>query len=240
MPFIVFDGMDGSGKSTQLATLQQKLTESGKTVRVLHHPEHDGLGRVIRNTLLTDADDDEHIDVSPWAAGFMYAADHAHTLNSLILPALRYDEWVLCHRWVFSTLVYQSMIDGANFNATNMLSKLASTTAFESDADAGELVMNMTTPALSFIFMTDPEEAMARINARATGAEGPYENLESAGSIYRSFQLFDEQTNGKLVCNPQLAGWLGPRLVVDTTYDTIEQTAEKIQAAVTLVTGSIV
>lgn len=100
--FIVFEGGDGAGKSTQTSLLAEWLRGSGRQVMVTLEPGGTELGERLRPLLLNR---DE--DVSPRAELLLYAADRAQHVEELLLPALSTGAVVICDRFTDSTLAYQ-------------------------------------------------------------------------------------------------------------------------------------
>lgn len=103
-PFVVIEGLDGAGTTTQTARLVAKLTERGHEVLATREPTPGPVGRLIRASLRGDADaPDER--VLPW----LFAADRRDHLLRDIEPALARDAWVVCDRYYHSSLAYQSL-----------------------------------------------------------------------------------------------------------------------------------
>lgn len=99
--FLCFEGGDGSGKSTQTRLLQAELVRRGLDVLVTHQPGGTPLGAQIRQVLL-------HGDhVSARAEALLFAADKAHHVDELILPALRVGTVVVTDRYTDSSIAYQ-------------------------------------------------------------------------------------------------------------------------------------
>src|SRR5665647_283288 len=101
--FIVLEGIDGSGKTTQLKLLGDKL--KGRGLPVLHTREPGGtrIGDKIREILLNP----EYEELVPRAEAFLYAAARAQHVAQVILPALAKGTIVLCDRFLDSSLAYQ-------------------------------------------------------------------------------------------------------------------------------------
>ncbi len=103
---IVFEGGEGSGKSTQVRRLAESLESYGRAVLVTHEPGATPMGRRIRQIVLDPpAPGDEA--PSPRAEALLYAADRAHHVETVILPALRRGAIVISDRYVDSSLAYQ-------------------------------------------------------------------------------------------------------------------------------------
>ena len=101
--FVVFEGGDGVGKSTQTRLLADWLTQQGREVVVTLEPGGTELGTVLRDLVLNP----KWGDVSPRAEALMYAADKAQHLYEVVLPALRRGAVVISDRYVDSMLAYQ-------------------------------------------------------------------------------------------------------------------------------------
>ena len=101
--FIVLEGPEGSGKSTQAKLLAESLRESGRRVVSTREPGGTRLGERLRSILL-DPDVDS---VSPLAEALLYTAARAEHVERLIRPALAGGQTVVCDRFFDSTLAYQ-------------------------------------------------------------------------------------------------------------------------------------
>lgn len=102
--FITFEGTEGSGKSTQITILAERLRALGHTVRTLREPGGTPIGEEIRHTL-------KHSNVNhamtSEAELFLMNASRAQLVREIIQPALKAGEMVLCDRFYDSTLAYQ-------------------------------------------------------------------------------------------------------------------------------------
>jgi dTMP kinase len=101
--FIVFEGGEGTGKSTQSKLLAQWLEKEGETVLLSREPGGTTLGKDLRKILLGH----ETGDISPRAEALLYAADRAHHVYSVIRPALDRGEVVISDRYFDSSAAYQ-------------------------------------------------------------------------------------------------------------------------------------
>jgi dTMP kinase len=102
--FIVIEGLDGAGTTTQLSRLQARLEAVGHTVHPTREPTAGPVGRLIRQTL-------QRVPEAPAPATlpWMFAADRADHLHREIEPALARGEVVLSDRYLHSSLAYQSL-----------------------------------------------------------------------------------------------------------------------------------
>ena len=101
--FIVFEGGDGVGKTTQVERLCSWLASTGREVVRTFEPGDTAVGARIRRIVLDPATG----DLAPRAEALLYAADKAHHLYEVVLPALRQGAVVVCDRYVDSMLAYQ-------------------------------------------------------------------------------------------------------------------------------------
>ncbi|WOQ16326.1 dTMP kinase [Raineyella sp. W15-4] len=101
--FIVFEGGDGVGKTTQGALLARHLTDLGHEVVMTREPGDTPAGAVIRRLLLDPATG----DLDPRAEALLYAADKAQHLAEVVRPALARGAMVVCDRYLDSMLAYQ-------------------------------------------------------------------------------------------------------------------------------------
>jgi dTMP kinase len=101
--FVVFEGGDGAGKSTQAARLADWLAGQGQTVVRTFQPGGSALGRPLRQLLLDPANG----PVDPLAEALLYAADKAQHVAEVVRPALREGHVVVSDRYVDSMIAYQ-------------------------------------------------------------------------------------------------------------------------------------
>lgn len=105
--FITFEGLDGSGKTTQLRRLADALAAEGRKVVVTRNPGGTPLGDRIRGVLLDSKSEAELGGIAPEAEMALMFADRAQSLAQVVLPALREGAVVLCDRFTDSSEAYQ-------------------------------------------------------------------------------------------------------------------------------------
>jgi dTMP kinase len=105
--FITFEGLDGSGKTTQLRRLAATLEAEGHTVVTLRQPGGTLLGDRIRSVLLDSASEAALGPIAPAAELALMFADRAQSIAEIILPALAAGSIVLCDRYTDSSEAYQ-------------------------------------------------------------------------------------------------------------------------------------
>jgi dTMP kinase len=104
--FVSFEGVDGSGKSTQAELLADHLRAAGRDVVLTREPGGTLLGEAIRELLLGGE------AMTPWAEAALFAAARAELVAEVIAPALDRGAWVVCDRFVDSSLAYQGIARG--------------------------------------------------------------------------------------------------------------------------------
>ena len=145
--FITFEGMDGSGKTTQMHRLAARLRAMGRTVVETADPGGPPIAQKIRRILLDRA----HQELSPTTELLLYFASRAQNVDEWILPALRRGEVVLSDRFTDSSLVYQGCGRGLGAEAVLALDRIA---------------CRGLKPDLTILVDVDPEASLARARAR--------------------------------------------------------------------------
>jgi dTMP kinase len=142
--FVTFEGLDGSGKTTQVELLRQHLSRNGQEVVATREPGGTELGERVRDLLLQGG------EVSPWAEAALFAAARAELVAEVIGPALERGAHVVCDRYLDSSLAYQGIARGLGVDQV---------LALNVNAIRGIL------PDRTFLLMLDPEEAARRQTA---------------------------------------------------------------------------
>jgi dTMP kinase len=143
--FVTFEGLDGSGKTTQVERLRRHLEATGREVVVTREPGGTELGERLRELLLHGP------EMSPWAEATLFAAARAELVERVIFPARERGADVLCDRYVDSSLAYQGIARGLGVDAV-----------LELNLAAVQGVM----PDRTFLLLVDPARA-----ARRTGRD---------------------------------------------------------------------
>jgi dTMP kinase len=105
--FVTFEGLDGSGKSTQVELLRKLLEQEGRTVVTTREPGGTPLGEQVREILLHG-----EWEIVPWAEAALFAAARSQLVEHVIAPALEAGYDVLCDRYIDSSLAYQGIARG--------------------------------------------------------------------------------------------------------------------------------
>jgi dTMP kinase len=119
--FIVLDGPDGAGKSTQARWLKDELEKFGIRTLLLREPGGTSAGEAIRKLLL----EQREIGLSALTEAFLFQAARAQLVEEVIAPALSKGTWVICDRFTLSTLVYQALAGGVDEQAVEIMSAVA-------------------------------------------------------------------------------------------------------------------
>ena len=141
--FITIEGIEGSGKSTQIENIAGFLRRAGRECLVTREPGGTEIGGKIRTILL----DRDHQMLDPMAELLLYTADRAQHISEKILPALQSGIAVVCDRFVDSTIAYQGAARGIGPKTIHEL---------------GRLVLPDLRPDLTFLLDLSPEVGLLR------------------------------------------------------------------------------
>ncbi len=147
VPFITFEGVEGCGKSTQLALLAERLRGSGLPVTTTREPGGTPVAEKIRHILLDTA----HAGLDPIAEWLLIEAARREHMRAVIRPALAAGAFLLCDRFSDSTEAYQAAGRGLDARWVDEL-----------DARVREGLA----PDLTLVYDCDPREGLARARAR--------------------------------------------------------------------------
>lgn len=108
--FVVLEGIDGAGTTTQAAWLAEYFRDKGHRVLLTHEPSNGPVGMLIRQVLAGRLQLPGGAgDISPRTLALLFAADRADHLQAQVLPALQEGAMVICDRYVLSSLAYQGL-----------------------------------------------------------------------------------------------------------------------------------
>jgi dTMP kinase len=154
--FVSFEGLDGSGKSTQAELLRARLEADGQTVLATREPGGTELGEQIRDLVLHGG------HVEPWAEALLYAAARAQHVEQVIRPALERGESVICDRYVDSSVAYQGVGRGLGL---------------ERVLDLNLAAVEGLMPTRTFLLLLDPAQVTARVG-------GEHDRLERENEAF--------------------------------------------------------
>lgn len=157
--FVVLEGIDGCGKSTQAKLLATELEQRGQEVLHLHEPGGTPLGETIRTLILNT---NSKIEIHPRAEALLYSAARAELVHEVLRPALAKGKWVICERYYYSTLAYQGYGLGEDTGLLHSLSAYAT---------------EMEKPRRVVLLDVDPALALERVGKNL-------DRIESRGAQY--------------------------------------------------------
>jgi dTMP kinase len=197
--FITFEGIDGSGKTTQLRLLAERLRASGRDVVETVEPGGTAIGRQIRSILL----DGRNTQLTARAEVLLYFASRAQNVEEVIRPALAAGKIVLCDRFTDSTLVYQGCGRGLGADVVLTLDGIA---------------CRGLQPDLTVLVDIDLDESLARARGR---------NVSTASSETRIDDETREFHHAVREAYLALAA-REPRFVVIDGAASVEEVAERV------------
>jgi len=172
--FIVFDGGEGCGKSTQARLLREKLESIGLPVLPVHDPGATRIGEMIRAILLNP----DNNDMAMRCEMLLYMASRAQMMSEKILPALNAGQVVISDRFVSSTLAYQLGGDGLSADEIRKV---------------GDIAIHNRWPDLTLIFDLPVESSMVRVRPKfSLFPDDPKAGLDLDRIEQRSFEYHEQ------------------------------------------------
>lgn len=142
--FITFEGPEGAGKTTVIATLHERLEAAGRQVVLTREPGGIRIAEQIRSIIL----DNDNTEMDAKTEALLYAAARRQHLIEKVIPALNAGAIVLCDRFIDSSLAYQGHARGLGIDEVLLINQFA---------------IENTMPDLTIFFDINPEEGLARI-----------------------------------------------------------------------------
>jgi len=195
--FVSFEGLDGSGKTTQVERLRAHLEAEGREVVTAREPGGTALGEQLRALVL-------HGDeMTPWAEALLYAAARAELVAEVIEPALARGADVLLDRYFDSSVAYQGVGRGLGLHEVLELNLLA---------------VGGRVPDRTFVLAVDPTRSLERVGARPDRIEreGAAFHARVAAGYEELAALFPE----RLVL---LDGTLDPETLAERIQDELQR-----------------
>jgi dTMP kinase len=157
--FVTFEGLDGSGKSTQVELLAAALQEHGREVIATREPGGTEVGEGIRDLVLHGP------QMTPWTEAALYAAARAELVEEVIRPALERGAAVICDRYIDSSIAYQGIARELGVGRVLELNLAA---------------VRGLLPERTFLLQMSPEEAQARQTGKPDRIEREHDAFRSA------------------------------------------------------------
>lgn len=161
--FIAFEGLDGSGSSTQIKLLADYLNKKGLKVHTTKEPTNNLIGGLVRGQLT------KQWKSSQTCLQLLFSADRAHHLEIEIDPALKKGNIVLTDRYMLSTFAFGS-IDGVSIEWLEEMNKY------------------FRKPDLTILLKVPPAECIARINKSRQGQE-LFEEAKKLEKVWNNYEL---------------------------------------------------
>ena len=161
MPFVTFEGGEGSGKSTQVRMAAERLRELGRDVLATREPGGTAVGQILREILM-NAENSGLDAVTEW---LLLEADRRQHVREILEPAISRGAFVLCDRFSDATEAYQQHGRGLDAEAVRLVDSIA---------------RNGLVPDLTLLYDVDPASGLARARARDGGVSGRFEAVELA------------------------------------------------------------
>jgi dTMP kinase len=174
--FVSFEGLDGSGKSTQAGLLRKLLEAVDEVVVATREPGGTELGERIRELLLHGS------QVTPWAEALLYAAARAELVEQVIVPALERGATVVCDRYLDSSVAYQGGGRGLGIERVLELNLAA----------VGGLL-----PDRTFLLLLDPAQLRERVGSTSDRIE--QEGLDFHARVDAAYRELAERFPERIV-----------------------------------------
>jgi len=171
--FITFEGLDGSGKTTQIKLLEEYIKSKGYEVVLTREPGGTDISEQIRTLILDTA----NTRMAPITEMMLYSAARAQLVAEVIKPAISNGKVVLCDRFVDSSYVYQGFGRGIDLKIVHDVNKIA---------------LNGIEPDITFFFDIDPQNSLKRRFNATAGDRIESESIEFHTKVYNGYKKLSE------------------------------------------------
>ena len=174
--FIVVEGSEGVGKSTQIKTIKSFLEEHKIEYIVTREPGGTSFGESIRSIILDQNNDTDNLTDS-----LLFYASRYENYNKIILPALKNGKTVICDRFHYSTLVYQGIVGD-----DELVKKVH---------NIFDAIFSKSIDNIIYLY-TDPEESLKRISRRSITDKFESRGLEYLNKLNKAYEsIFSNMEN---------------------------------------------
>lgn len=178
--FITMEGLDGSGKTTQLEILKQNLEAKGFNVLLVREPGGSKISEKIRNIIL----DIENKEMHYMTEALLYSASRAQLVHEVIMPSLKQGKIVLCDRFVDSSLVYQGVARGLGIDIIKKINNIAT---------------EGLTPDITFFLDIEPKFALERKKQQKKLDRIESEKLDFYNMVYKGYKTILKSDGGRII-----------------------------------------
>lgn len=180
--FITFEGPEGAGKTTVISTIVERLEEQGKKVILTREPGGIEISEKIREIIL----DNNHTEMDAKTEALLYAAARRQHLVEKVIPALESGAFVLCDRFIDSSLAYQGYARGLGIEEVLKINQFA---------------IGDTMPDLTVFFDINPEEGLARITDNSKREQNRLDNesLRFHENVYEGYKKLIQQYPERII-----------------------------------------
>lgn len=165
---IVFEGPDGSGKTTILKKVNEKLNKEGYKLKLVREPGGTDISEKIRDIII----DNDNINMTAKTESLLFAASRAQLVEEKIRPALNSGEIILCDRFVLSSLLYQGVGRGLGVDEVKAINDFAT----------GDIK-----PDLTIFFNIDYKTALVRKRANFSADRLENEDFDFHKKIFDAY-----------------------------------------------------
>ncbi len=174
--FIVVEGSEGVGKSTQIKTIKLFLEKHKIKYILTREPGGTSFGESIRSIILDQKNDTDNLTDS-----LLFYASRYENYNKIILPALKNGKTVICDRFHYSTLVYQGIV--GNDELVRKIHNIF------------DAIFSKSIDHIIYLY-TDPEESLKRISRRSITDKFESRGLEYLNKLNKAYEsIFSDMEN---------------------------------------------
>lgn len=178
--FITFEGIDGSGKSTQIQMLYEYLSEKNEKVLLIREPGTTSIGEKIRE-ILTDKKNNA---MSYMTEALLFMSSRAQLVHEIIIPALKENTIVICDRFIDSSVVYQGIGRGLGKEFIENLNQAVTCNIM---------------PDITFFLDIKPEDVWLRKIGLEESDRLEAESLDFHSKIYNAYKMLASKNKNRIV-----------------------------------------
>lgn len=174
--FITFEGIDGSGKSSQAKLLYDWLLKNGYKVILKREPGGTDIGEKIRNIII----DNDNKEMAMYTEAYLYAAARAQLVQEVIKPMLAKDYIVICDRFLDSSIAYQGAARGLGADAIETINSYG---------------VDGLKPDITLLLDIEPKEALKRKATTAVYDRIENEKMDFHNAVYMGYKKIAENNS---------------------------------------------